>query len=194
MGANEILHDSDMRDELCDHFELKYGRVRFFEELVIGKSRADIVLVTKDEIIGVEIKSDADTYARLSRQIKDYDVYFDKNILAVGSTHAMHAREHIPEYWGVVSVEDTGSGLDFYDIREPAPSPKVKIRKQLDLLWRRELTGIQQQNRLHKYAGKRRSFVERYVVESVDEKSLKQQIRDILFDRDYSVFDAEKNN
>ncbi len=189
METNAILHDSDIRDELCDHFEQKYGRVRFFEELVIGKSRADIVLVTKDEIIGVEIKSDADTYARLSRQIKDYDAYFDKNILAVGSTHAMHAREHIPEYWGVVSVEDTGKGLDFYDIREPGPSKKVKIRKQLDLLWRRELTRLQQLNKLHKYAGKRRTFVERYVVESVEEGILKQQIRDILFDRDYSIFD-----
>ena len=191
---SDILYDRDIRDPLFDFLEATYGKVRILEEKITGSARADAVMVLESLVAGIEIKSDADTYARLSRQIKDYDVYFDKNILAVGSTHAMHAREHIPEYWGVVSVEDTGSGLDFYDIREPAPSPKVKIRKQLDLLWRRELTGIQQQNRLHKYAGKRRSFVERYVVESVDEKSLKQQIRDILFDRDYSVFDAEKNN
>ena len=68
-----ILHDADIRDELCDYLEEKYGKVRFFDELTIGKSRADIVLVTEMGLIGAEIKSDADTYDRLARQIKDYD-------------------------------------------------------------------------------------------------------------------------
>lgn len=34
--------------------------------------------------VGIEIKSDADTYARLDRQVKDYDRYFDRNIIVVG--------------------------------------------------------------------------------------------------------------
>ncbi|MCR5098257.1 MAG: sce7726 family protein [Lachnospiraceae bacterium] len=185
-----VLHDSDIRDDLCDYLEQKYGQVRFFDELVIGKSRADIVMVTRDAIIGVEIKSDADTYTRLKGQIPDYDRYFDKNILAVGSTHAMHAPEHIPDHWGLISVEETGDGLDFYEVREPGAS-KAKIRKQLDLLWRRELYQLQGMNGLHKYSNKRRAFVEKYVVESVDESLLKQQIRDILFERDYSIFDDQ---
>ncbi len=95
MDSQSNLHDSDIRDDLSDYLEEKYGKVRFFDELVIGKSRADIVMVTREAIVGVEIKSDADTYARLSRQVKDYDVYFDQNILVVGSTHAMHAKEHM---------------------------------------------------------------------------------------------------
>ncbi len=169
-----MLHDRDIRDDLCDFLEQKYGRVRFFDELVIGRSRADIVMVTGDVIVGVEIKSDADTYTRLSRQIKDYDAYFDKNILVVGSTHAMHARDHIPEHWGLISVEDTDNGLDFYIVREPNNSKKSKIRKPLDLLWSSELAQIQQINGLHKYAGKSRKFVEKYVMESIEEDKLKQ--------------------
>lgn len=39
----------------------------------MGKSRADVVMVLEEELVGIEIKSDADTYARLSRQVKDYD-------------------------------------------------------------------------------------------------------------------------
>ena len=186
---SSVLHDSDIRDDLCDYLEQKYGQVRFFDELVIGKSRADIVMVTREALIGVEIKSDADTYTRLKGQIPYYDRYFDKNILAVGSTHAMHAPEHIPDHWGLISVEEAGDMLDFYNVREPKDSKKVKIRKQLDLLWRRELYQLQAMNGLHKYANKSRMFVEKYVVESVDESLLKQQIRDILFERDYSIFE-----
>lgn len=48
-----MLHDSDIRDDLCDYLEQKYGQVRFFDELVIGGSRADIVVVTNDALIGV---------------------------------------------------------------------------------------------------------------------------------------------
>ena len=186
---SSVLHDSDIRDDLCDHLEQKYGQVRFFDELVIGKSRADIVMVTREALIGVEIKSDADTYTRLKGQIPDYDRYFDKNILAVGSTHAMHAPEHIPDHWGLISVEEAGDKLDFYNVREPKDSKKVKLQKQLDLLWRRELYQLQAMNGLHKYANKSRMFVEKYVMESVDDSLLKQQIRDILFERDYSIFE-----
>ena len=91
---------------------------------MIGKSRADIVMVVPDEILGIEIKSDADTYARIARQVKDYDRYFDRNLLVVGSSHAGHASEHVPEYWGILSVEERDGGVDFYVLREPMEIPK----------------------------------------------------------------------
>lgn len=53
--------------------EEQYGKVRIIEEKTMGKSRADVVMVLEEELVGIEIKSDADTYARLSRQVKDYD-------------------------------------------------------------------------------------------------------------------------
>ena len=75
-----MLHDADIRDSLCLFLEEKYGKVRFFDELRIGNSRADMVMVTEHDLIGIEIKSDADSYARLPTQIQDYreamkDVY-----------------------------------------------------------------------------------------------------------------------
>lgn len=48
---------------------------------------------------------------------------------------------------------------------------------------------LQERNGLHKYATKSKSYVEKYILESVEEDMLKQQIREILFERDYTIFD-----
>ncbi len=184
-----ILHDADIRDELCDFFEEMYGKVRFFDELTMGKSRADIVMVTEQGLIGAEIKSDADTYDRLARQVKDYDRFFDYNFVVVGTSHAHHIREHVPEHWGVITVEATDKkALDFYVLREPKISPKIRLTNQLALLWRSELAVIQKQNSLYKYPGKSKMYVKKYLLESVDKDLLKKQMLEVLFERDYSVF------
>lgn len=183
------LKDADIRGPLCDFFEEKYGTVRFFEELTMGKSRADIVLVTKDALIGVEIKSDADTYERLDRQVKDYDRFFDLNYVVAGSSHGRHIREHVPAYWGVITVERAGSKLDIYELAAPASHKKIRLTNQMELLWRRELAQIQAANHLHKYAGKSRAFVKKYLLTSIPPESLKQQILETLLDRDYTVFE-----
>ena len=85
------------------YFEQCYDKVRFLEELVTGKARADVVMVLPDKVCGIEIKSDADSYSRLDAQVKYYDKYYDENYLVVGSTHALHAAEHVPAYWGIIS-------------------------------------------------------------------------------------------
>lgn len=69
-----MLHDKDIREPLFDYMDEFYGKNRIIEEKTMGKSRADVVMVTQDAFYGIKIKSDADTYARLSRQVKDYDM------------------------------------------------------------------------------------------------------------------------
>ena len=76
-----MLKDKDIREPLFFFLEEKYGKVRILEEKNIGRSRADVVMVTEGAIVGIEIKSDADTYARLAKQVEDYDKYYDFNIL-----------------------------------------------------------------------------------------------------------------
>lgn len=186
-----VLRDADIRDGLCEYLEERFGKVRFFEELVIGKSRADIVLVTDIGLIGVEIKSDADTYVRLERQVKDYDRFFDYNFVVVGSSHAAHINEHVPEHWGVISVEAVSTGLDFYELREPSPSKKMRLTNQMSLLWRVELAKIQADNGLYKYPGKSKMYVKKYLMASLEKEELKKQMLAVLFDRDYSIFDEE---
>ena len=126
--------------------------------------------------------------AKTEEDRKDYNKYFDYNLLVVGSTHAIHVMEHVPKHWGIVSVELIKDKMDFYEIRDPQKSTKTTLKNQLPLLWRRELAQIQQINKLHKYTGKSKSFIEEYVLSSVPPEVLKRQVIDILFERDYSIF------
>lgn len=91
-----MLKDKDIREPLFDFLENRHSKIRIIEEKTMGKSRADVIMVLENEVVGIEIKSDADTYARLDRQVKDYDRYFDRNIVVVGSRHAHHISEHVP--------------------------------------------------------------------------------------------------
>ena len=109
-----MLYDKDIREPLFDFLEAYYGKIRILEEKQMGRSRADIVMVLPSSVVGIEIKSDADTYARLQRQVKDYNQYFDYNYVVAGSSHAMHIEEHVPEWWGIITVEQVDGEADFY--------------------------------------------------------------------------------
>lgn len=131
-----MLYDKDIREPLFDFLEGYYGKIRILEEKQMGRSRADIVMVLPSSVVGIEIKSDADTYSRLQRQVRDYDQYFDYNYVVVGSTHAMHIEEHVPEWWGIITVEQIEGEADFYILRKPKENPKVSWKKKISLLWR----------------------------------------------------------
>ena len=138
-----MLYDRDIREPLFDYLEERYGKVRMIEEKQIGKSRADIVMVLPGRLAGIEIKSDADSYARLDGQVKDYDRYFDRNYVAVGSTHAVHVRERIPEYWGIISVEWLDNQVDFYMVRE-ADAMEARACAYTGNVWNAEICGEEQ--------------------------------------------------
>ena len=129
-----MLKDKDIREALFDFLEIEYGKIRIYEEKMIGKSRADAYMVVDNALVGIEIKSDADTYARLEGQIKDYDKYFDFNMVVVGSSHGLHVEEHVPEHWGIITVEEVEGQPDFYILRKPQPNSKVDVSKKLELL------------------------------------------------------------
>lgn len=180
------MHDKDIREPLFDFLEETYGKVRIIEEKQMGRSRADIVMVLPEALAGIEIKSDADTYARLGRQVKDYDLYFDKNIVVAGSVHGMHIEEHVPEWWGIITVEWINGAADFYVLREAKENPKRRWKRKLSLLWRPELACIQEMNGMPKYKEKSKAFVIDKILEMVPEEKLAEQVSDLLFERDYN--------
>lgn len=195
----EMLHDKDIREPLFDFLDELYGKNRILEEKTMGRSRADVVMVTTDAIYGIEIKSDADTYARLSRQVMDYDKYYDFNYVVVGSSHAMHIREHVPWYWGVITVELVDGVFDFYIFRKPEPNPKVIWKKKLEILWRPELAMLQKLNQMPKYKEKSKSFVVEKIVErlqngKINELQLMKQMCEILLERDYNTIAKDLNS
>lgn len=189
------LHDKDIREPLFDFLDETYGKIRIIEEKTMGKSRADVVMVTENDLYGIEIKSDADTYTRLSRQVKDYDKYFDYNYVVAGSSHALHIREHVPSYWGVITVELVNGEFDFYILRKPEKNPKVSWKKKTELLWRPELVLLQEWHKMPKYKEKSKVFVINKILERLDngkikEEVLKREISELIMQRDYNNISA----
>ena len=186
-----MLKDKDIREPLFDFFDEKFGKVRIIEEKQIAKSRADVMLVLEEKLIGVEIKSDADTYARLARQVKDYNKFFDYNYVVVGSSHSKHIEEHVPEYWGIIEAISKEESVEFNVLREPEINKRAqrtyKMKRKLSILWRPELSHIQEINGMPKYKQRSKDFVITKIMEKVPWDLLHKQISEELFQRDYNI-------
>ena len=181
-----MLHDRDIREPLFDFLEECYGKIRILEEKQMGQSRADLVMVIPGAVVGLEIKSDADTYARLSRQVKDYDRYFDYNYAVVGSSHAWHIEERVPGWWGIITVEEIDGEADFYVLRAAKTNPQLDWKKKLSMLWRPELANILEANGMPGYRDRSKQFVIDRIFERVPMELLARQVSEELFERDYT--------
>ena len=195
-----MLLDKDIREPLFDYLEEFFGKIRVFEEKIMGRSRADAFAVTQEGLVGIEIKSDADSYARLKSQIRDYDAFFDRNIVVVGTSHATHIEEHVPSHWGIITVEETaGEGgaetaygsADFYMLRKPKDNPQRDLKKQLGFLWRPELVRIQARYEMPRYKEKSKAFVVDKILAALPEEEVRAEICRELFERDYTTIGDE---
>ena len=182
----EPLSDAQIREPLFDFLEAFYGKIRILEEKNTGASRADVIGVVDGFLLGFEIKSDRDSYARLKTQTADYDALCDYNYLVIGHSHLLHAHEHIPGHWGIIVAQQTEDGVQLYIDQLPARNTGASLYNQLAFLWRPELEMLLAKNGFHLYRGKSKEFVRLYLLEKVDEETLKRQITDALFERDYA--------
>lgn len=182
-----MLKDKDIREGLFNFLEDEYGKIRIFEEKIMGRSRADVVMVTTDSIFGIEIKSDADTYVRLKRQVKDYNRFYDMNYVVVGTSHAAHIEEHVPDFWGIITVEEVDNKADFYILRRPKINPMLDLELKLSMMWRPELAHIQEINQMPRYKERSKAFVIGKILESIPLEVLNVQLCNELFERDYDT-------
>ncbi|MBR4755160.1 MAG: sce7726 family protein, partial [Lachnospiraceae bacterium] len=188
MTEKNKLYDRDIREPLFEFLEDRFGKVRILEEKRAGRAVADVIMITPTAIYGIEIKSDADTYTRLEKQVSYYNLYFDRNIVVVGTSHAAHIDEHVPDFWGIITVEvDQEGKTDFYVLREPSTNPEVSDKHKISLLWRPELANIQAKNDLPRYPRKSKSFVQDVLLERVSPDILWPQMYVELFERDYTT-------
>ena len=191
MSDRLSAHDRDIREPLFDYLESVYGKIRILEEKRTGRARADVVMVTEHALCGIEIKSDNDSYTRLAGQVKNYDLYYDYNIVVAGSSHGIHIQEHVPSWWGIITVEDVDGALDFYYLRKPQPNPKVKPKRKISILWRPELANIQRKNALPAYRRKSKQYVQAVLLDRVPEDLLWEQVCEELFQRDYTTIEEQ---
>ena len=184
-----MLLDKDIREPLFIYMEIKLGKVRFFEEKDIGRARADIMMVIENAVCGLEIKSDADSYARLKRQVKYYDKYFDYNYVVVGKSHLKHIEEHIPQYWGIISCFEDEEDIHFEEVREAQKNSKRDMNLKMSFLWRRELETIKREYLKYKYYDLSKAQLRAKLIEKIDEDKLDMLISRELFDRDYTTIE-----
>ena len=191
-GEKMNLYDRDIREPLFEFLEETFGKVRILEEKRTGSARADVVMITPQFLYGIEIKSDADTYARLDKQVKNYNWYYDRNIVVVGTSHAAHIHEHVPDWWGIITVERNEKGeVDFYILRKADLNPKVKDKRKITILWRTELNRLLEKNHLPRYKEKSKLFVQEKLIEKIPGEILWPQVYDELFERDYNTIEQE---
>lgn len=181
------LYDKDMREALFSYFEDSMKKVRFLEEINMGKSRADAIMITENEIIGFEFKSDKDTFARLYRQVSDYDKYYDRNYLVIGKHFEKKARENIPDYWGIIMVyEDDKTGeILVSNIRKAAKTPTGNLKRQLGFLWRNELISIVKKYKLGGVSDKNKVKLANLLYKNLDKDILKTEMINEIFEREY---------
>lgn len=182
-----MLYDKDIREPLFAFLEERIGKVRFLEEKQMGSSRADVIMITEDRLCGIEIKSDADSYARLEAQVKDYCIFFDANYVVVGSSHAQHIEEHVPKEWGIITVEEMSDGVDFYVLREALENPDCDDARKITILWRPELAHIQELNGLPAYKNRSKACVQKLILERVPQEIWQKQMCEELLQRDYTT-------
>ena len=118
--------------------------------------------------------------------MKDYNLYYDYDLAVVGTRHAAHIKEHVPEWWGIITVEQVGDQVDFYMLREPQSNPQMDWNCKIEILWRPELAHIQELNAMHAYKQKSKRFVADKIVETVPKETLAVQLSEELFERDYT--------
>ena len=184
-----------MRDILFSHYEDKGLKLRIFEEFCIGKTRTDAFMVTENELIGIEFKSDKDTLERLARQVKDYNRFCDKNYLVIGKhfLEKQHLLESIlPDFWGIYSVTMNEDGTKTLDlIREATRNPKCRIKNQLKILWRTELINLVKGNKLGGVTAYNKKELGDKLYKNIEKDTLRQMICNELLERDYSIYEEK---
>lgn len=95
--------------------------------------------------------------------------------------------KHVPDYWGIFCVYETENGTEVELIRPHRINPKFKLKKQMELLWKRELSHILALNFMPRYPQKSKVFIRNKLLEKVPEGFLKKQIYEELFERDYTL-------
>lgn len=99
--------DKDIRGillpQLMQHFPKVIQEKQIYSH---GTVVADVVGIHREYMVGFEIKSDHDTFARLEKQIEFYSRIFDYNYLVTTDKFMIDGLEFIPKEWGLIWVHN----------------------------------------------------------------------------------------
>lgn len=122
-----------LANEIREHLKLHLGGRKFLSEFTFSHNGtiADLLDINH-QLIGYEIKSDSDTYARLPKQIEGYNSVCRQIYMVVGESKSTSVFLHVPEFYGVVVVKRQDNGLVVFDVvREAGDNPHWNTRSLL---------------------------------------------------------------
>lgn len=154
---NATAEERAMRAAACDWAVMRWPGCKVMTEVPVGQARIDVLVLTPDQIIGIELKSSADTLTRLPAQLDEYlgcipEVWLamaPKWWRAVTSQPIAQSKLELPFRVGRLTYEDgvlrethpTASGME---MARPAIMNPMVTSGALHLLWRDELLAIAQ--------------------------------------------------
>ena len=126
---------------------------------------------------------------RLSRQVKDYDLSYDCNIVVVGSSHGLHIREHVPEVLGRDHGGTCRGWVGFLHSAASGEKSEDELEEKAGRFYGvRSWAQIQEWNGMPKYKDRSKSFVCEKIAEKAadpeEEALIRRQVSEILFERD----------
>lgn len=109
---------------------------RLLEEVGLehGQRRMDMAVLSCTELHGYELKSHADTLARLPQQAAAYGSTCTTATLLLSEGHLLKASALIPTWWGLLTFGAYG----LHVVRPAAPNPAPTGLSTARLLWRDE--------------------------------------------------------
>lgn len=117
----EKLLANEIRDALKSYIGHEYylSEFTFYGNGTI----ADLLDVT-DGIVGYEIKSNSDTYARLPKQIAGYNSVCRKVYMVVGDKKRLSVLKYAPRFYGIIVARRMeNGGVSFEEVREAEDNP-----------------------------------------------------------------------
>lgn len=181
------MRDVDVRRSL--HAALEYEHrgddsTLILDELGIanGRRRVDVAVVN-GELTGYEIKSAADTLARLAGQADLYNRVFDRMWLLAAPGHVDEALQKVPPWWGICDATMDRDGRVLVTARRDARVNNTQDPLAIaQLLWRDEALEILRDFSLGDYQLRRgsRRHMYRVIADHVPLELLKARVRSAL--------------
>lgn len=114
-----------LANEIRECLKIHLGHTHYLSEFTFygNGTIADLLDVT-DGIVGYEIKSNSDTYARLPKQIEGYNSVCRKVYMVVGDKKRVSVLKHVPSFYGILIARRTENGeVSFEELRAALPNP-----------------------------------------------------------------------
>jgi hypothetical protein len=176
------LRDRDIRAELTAWVHAQHAddpSTSFVPELGLqaGRVRVDLAVVN-GSVHGYEIKSAADTLARLPAQAAGYSEVCDYVTIVATRDHLPQIRRIVPKWWGIVQVSLRVGKVELRASRQARRNPGRNAFAVAQLLWRDEALALLAEHQLdHGIRSKPRATLWRRLAANLDIDVLSEHAR-----------------